>query len=48
MQRQHEFGMALRRQAMPACAVMLDAAAGPESRVVALYMGGGLDDDDGT
>jgi hypothetical protein len=48
MQRQHEFGMALRRQAMPACAVMLDAAAGPESRVAALYRGGGLDDDDGT
>ncbi len=40
MQRQHEFGMALRRQAMPACAVMLDAAAGPEARVAALYMGG--------
>ncbi|KAM3577077.1 hypothetical protein VYU27_000997 [Nannochloropsis oceanica] len=48
MQRQYEFGMALRRQAMPACALMLDAAAGPEARVAALYMGGGLDDDDGT
>ncbi len=48
MQLQHEWGMALRRQALPATFSILDAAAGPEARMPALFMGGGLDDDDGT
>lgn len=48
LQRQYEFGMALRQQALPASVVMLDAATGVETRIAALFMGGGLDDDDGT